>query len=166
MLCISFTGDIFGTFTPENPINPQDSTCVAQSFITNTASITSFCWTATLALYLYITIVKNRLSLGRRMLPWFHVLNWSLGPVINIIALTQKMLGSSANELTGGWCWIYHSGKHKDRNKEIIWLLLDAKLVEFLVYGSILVLYTLIKLKLHKEVQEVQIFTFSGGHIP
>ncbi len=159
-------GDIFGTFRSLDTKNPRDPICVAQSFLTNTASIMSFCWTATLALYLYLTIVKNRPTFGKKLLPWLHVFNWSIGPVINIIAVNQGMLGSSANELTGGWCWIYHSGRPEDRNKEILWLLLDAKLIEFLVYGSILLLYILIKVKLHKEVcSRLTSFSLFHAHI-
>eukprot|EP00794_Sanderia_malayensis_P000439 gene439-1080_t len=127
--------------------------CIAQSFYTNTASITSFCWSTTLAIYLYLVISKNRLSLAKKLLPWQHVINWSIGPAINLVALRQNMLGTSADELTGGWCWIYYSGNPDDFSKEILWHLLDAKLIEVFVYVTILCLYISIKLKLHKELQ-------------
>ena len=133
-----------------NEKDPQNPLCVAQSFVTNSVSISSFLWTQTLAVYLYLAILKNKQALGKKILPYVHVLNWTLGPVINGIALRQNMLGYSAAELTGGWCWIYQ--KPNAKPEQYLWLTLDAKAIEFLVYTSVLVIYIRIKMKIHAEV--------------
>ena len=137
-----------------NEQDPRNPLCVAQSFVTNSVSISSFLWTQTLAFYLYMAILKNKQALGKKILPYAHVVNWTLGPVINGIALSQRMLGFSAAELTGGWCWIYqnHGQDHNAKRKEYLWLTLDAKAIEFLVYTSVLVIYFRIRMKIHAEV--------------
>ncbi len=157
LLCLSISdllvglGNICGTYFKPTP---NDTKCTIQSFVTTSASIISCFWTATLALYLYLTVVKGKQVLAKRLLVFFHLINWSVGPFINALAVHWRMLGNSADKMTAGWCWIKHSGIRKDRTKEIMWMLLDGKLAEFIAYGSILVLYILVKMRLGKEVSK------------
>ena len=147
------------TSIKKNLSDPFNDLCVTQSFITNSVSIMSFLWTLTLALYLYTAIILNKQELGKRLLPYCHVINWTLGPIINGIGLRYKMLGYSADALTGGWCWIYHNGTEPSlRRNEIIWHFLDAKALEIVVYSTIFVVYIRIKFKLHKEVGHSRFF--------
>ena len=165
--------NLVGLFLPmDNENYPQNSRCVMQSFITNAASITSFLWTATLAIYLYLAIVKNKQGLGKKLLPLFHVFNWSLGPIINGIALYENALGYSSDSLSGGWCWIYHNSS-LDTNKtfmiskkEILWIMLDAKGIEIIIYPAIILIYAIIKCKLHREVSAFYFlfFFFFSSH--
>eukprot|EP00112_Aurelia_sp_Birch-Aquarium-sp1_P003841 Seg1433.2 transcript_id=Seg1433.2/GoldUCD/mRNA.D3Y31 product="G-protein coupled receptor 157" protein_id=Seg1433.2/GoldUCD/D3Y31 len=146
--------NFIGTFAVSVSMNqrdPQNTLCVAQSFVTNSVSIASFLWTQTLAVYLYLAILKNKQALAKKFLPYIHVINWTIGPVINVIALKRNMLGFSAHELTGGWCWIYQ--KPGDKPQEVLWLTLDAKAIEFLVYTSVLVIYILIRTRIHAELK-------------
>ena len=147
------------TSIKKNLSDPFNDLCVTQSFITNSVSIMSFLWTLTLALYLYTAIILNKQELGKRLLPYCHVFNWTLGPIINGIGLRYKMLGYSADALTGGWCWIYHNGTEPSlQRNEIIWHFLDAKALEIVVYSTIFVVYIRIKFKLHKEVGHSHFF--------
>ena len=136
----------------------KDNKCIIQSFFTNSVSISSFLWTLTLAIYLYLAIVKNKQSLGKRLLPFFHITNWFLGPVINWVALSQNMLGHAAGPVGGGWCWIHHDKSldttthYRISNKEMMWIILNAKMLEIIVYPTSFVLYALIKHNLHREV--------------
>ena len=138
-----------------------NSICKVQSFFTNSVSVSSFMWTLTLAIYLYLAIVKNNQSLGRNLLPIFHIINWFLGPVINGIALSQKMLGRAAGPVGGGWCWINHnvskdtSTHYVISSREIMWIVIDAKAIELIVYPTAFVLYACIKYKLHAEVRSL-----------
>ena len=96
--------------------------------------------------------------LGKKLLPFFHIVNWLLGPIINGIALYRGMLGYATTPLTGGWCWIYHDalqdncGKYTVSNEEIMWIFIDGKGLEVTVYTTIFVIYGVIKCKLHREV--------------
>lgn len=95
-------------------INEKDSddSCIIQSFIGSTFIMSSFLWTMFLAVYLYIVIVYQKQDLGRKIIfPWFHIVSW-FGPlVINIVAVSMKVLGNSRSLVTGGWCWIKYNSK-------------------------------------------------------
>ena len=160
--------NLLGILVPmhDNVKHPHNLKCVTQSFVTTSASITSFLWTASLAIYLYLAIVKNNQALGRKFLPLFHIVNWSFGPVLNGIAIHYGMLGYAENPITGGWCWIYHNqsmdtnGTFQISDKEKLWILIDGKGIEIIVYTSIFVLYGIIKYKLHKEVSATFYLSF------
>ena len=162
------TSNLVGVLIPmnDNLSNPRNGYCVAQSFVTTSSSITSFMWTVTLAIYLYLAIVKSKQNLGRKLMPLFHIVNWLLGPIINAIALSQRMLGYAAIPITGGWCWIYHDPSKDTSNhyylsdKEKFWIIIDGKGIEITVYATICVIYVIIKCKLHKEVSHETVLFF------
>ena len=164
LVCLSISdflivlGNICGTYFHPTTKLSEDHKCKVQSFVTTSASIVSCFWTTTLALYLYLTVVRGKQVLAQKLLPLFHVINWSVGPIINVIALSEEMLGNSSDEITAGWCWIYHNPDNNHRKKEIIWMLFDGKLCELFAYSSILVLYLLIKMKIRKEVYIAHFF--------
>ena len=143
---------------PGGDQNSNNNKCKLQSFFTNSISTSSFLWTLTLAIYLYLAIVKNKQMLGKKLLPFCHFINWFLGPIINGVALYNGMLGPAAGPVGGGWCWIYHDASRDTSTyyfltgEEITWIILDAKLLEIIVYPTTFVLYASIKYKLHKEV--------------
>jgi len=158
--------NLVGVLFPKNDnlSNPRNYYCVAQSFVTTSSSITSFMWTVTLAIYLYLAIVKSKQNLGRKLMPLFHIVNWLLGPIINAVALSKKRLGYATIPVSGGWCWIYHDPS-KDTNthyvlsdKEKFWIIIDGKGIEITVYTTICVIYGIIKYKLEKEVRQQQRF--------
>ena len=82
------------------------SLCAAQSFITTSSSMWSFFWTSILAIHLYICIVHKKDTLSRRLLPVYHVVAWSVGPIICIIAVVLRYLGPGDNRLSASWCYI------------------------------------------------------------
>ena len=89
---------------------------------------------------------------------WFHLVNWTLGPIINTIAVSYKALGYAADPITGGWCWIYHDTTLDTKTqfiistKEKFWITVDGKGIEIFVYTTIFVIYGLIKCRLGNEV--------------
>ena len=147
-------GNMCGTyFKPQ----PNDYKCYAQSFIVSAALISSFLWSVTLATCLYMTIIKGKASLFQCFLPYLHIFNWSLGLVINIVALKMGSLGNSADQITAGWCWIKHnttSSKTNIPRRELLWMLLDYKIIEIVAYASIFFIFLLIKVQLKKEVMD------------
>ena len=86
--------------------------CTVQSFIGTTAVLWSFLWTMVLAMYLYLELVKENKSLGKRLIwPWSHVICWIAPLGINVVALFLHKLGNSGDRNTAGWCWISVFGK-------------------------------------------------------
>ena len=143
-------GNMCGTFF--KPTSP-DYKCSVQSFIVSSALISSFLWSVTLAICLYMTIVKGKADLFQSFLPCLHIFNWTLGFVINIVAYVEKELGNSADQITAGWCWIKHNeSDSKIPRSELLWMVLDYKGIEIIAYGSILFIFLMIKLELKKEV--------------
>ena len=143
---------------PGGDQNSNNNKCKLQSFFTNSASTASFLWTLTLAVHLYLAIVKGNQILGKKLLPYFHFINWFLGPIINWIALYEGMLGPAAGPVDSGWCWIYHDASRDTSTnyvltgEEITWIIFNAKWLEIIVYPITFVLYASMKYKLHKEV--------------
>jgi len=144
-------GNMCGTFFKPTSV---DYKCYVQSFIVSSALISSFLWSVTLAICLYMTIVKGRADLFQAFLPCLHIFNWTLGFVINIIALCEHWLGNSADQITAGWCWIKHNRSDTEIPQvELLWMVLDYKGIEIVAYGSILFIFLMIKLELKKEVK-------------
>ena len=145
-------GNMCGTFFIPTE---KDYKCAAQSFLVSSALISSFLWSVTLATCLFMTIVKGKAALFKSFLPYLHIFNWSLGLVINIVALLEGWLGNSADKITAGWCWIKHNNSQSSGEipqGELLWMLLDYKAIEIIAYASILFIFLTIKLQLRREV--------------
>ena len=151
-------GNISGTFFQSTTPLLHDYKCIAQSFVISTASISSFLWSVTLALCLYMTIIKNQQALFETFLPYFHLFNWSVGLTINAVAVSENKLGNTADEITAGWCWILHNHssnanmEEKGTDSEKMWMLLDYKVIEIISYAAILMIYLMLKFQLSREV--------------
>ena len=114
------SGFLVISLLPEDYRETGNFACLAQSFITSSASIMSFMWSTSLAIYLYFTVVRNRQVLADRLISVFHLVCWMTGPIINIIAVTQNALGSSSDEVTAGWCWVTYHVESDRRTGEIL----------------------------------------------
>ena len=154
-------GNISGTFFQSTIPLLKDYKCIAQSFVISTASISSFLWSVTLALCLYMTIIKNQQVLFESFLPYFHLFNWSVGLTINAVAVSENRLGNTADEITAGWCWILHNHtsssnqtntEEQRKYTEKIWMLIDYKVIEIISYAAILIIYLMLKFQLKREV--------------
>ena len=138
--------------------NVFEQICEIQSFITSTSSLMSFLWTAILALYLYLTIVRARIGLANRLMPYFHVVSWGIPTVVVLAFLCAGKLGFSP-VAASSWCYI-GSGDPLDpeadgprvRRETVAWQLIAGKLLEMLTYVWIIVLYVQIKRHLRKNV--------------
>ena len=89
----------------------EDTQCILQSFVGTTAVLCSFLWTISLAIFLYVTLVKENKKLAEHLVwPWFHLICWLLPLAINVMALCLKKLGNSRDDTSSGWCWIRIKG--------------------------------------------------------
>ena len=136
--------------------------CQIQSFITSTSSLWSFAWTFILALYLYLVIARDKMSLANKLIPLFHVVAWTTPLLITLPLLVTGKLGYSPYAASN-WCYIrdYLPGdNHKylcgQLNYEVMGLVLvGGKAWEIATYVLIILLYAAIKWHIHKEVRQV-----------
>lgn len=124
--------------------------CQIQSFITTTSSLSSFFWTSSLAIYLYLSLVHSKLLLVRKLLPVFHVVSWVLPLLISIPLLATKCLGYSYYAVST-WCFIdTTSNEDRSAGEKVLLVMLGGKFWEILTYVVVIVLYVLIKRHISK----------------
>ena len=156
LVYISF-GDFFTVFPTlvifwTRQYRYNDFPCKLQSFITTTAVMWSFFWTTSLAIYLYVSLVKKRHDIAERLMLAFHVINWCIPAVVVGIAWYNEALGTTLHHSTVGWCWIKTNDDNTDRDMIIIWMLVCGKLWEIITYLINFVLYFSVKRNIKKEV--------------
>ena len=121
--------------------------CIAQSGLTTFSNTSSFFWTVSIAVYLYITIVQSNAIFADRLTPVFHVISWGVPLVIVISALAAQGLGYDDSFISVGWCWV--DLKHP---QFLLWMLMTAKVWEFIAYIILPVLYFLIRRHIYIQV--------------
>ena len=128
----------------------SDSTnCVAQSFVSTTAVMWSFFWTSSLAIYIYLVIVKEDQEMANKLMPFFHVINWGVPLALVGAAFSEDMLGGESSKDSGGWCWITLYFGH---TKAVMWMLVCGKLWEILSYFIDVILCFIVARKISAEV--------------
>ena len=96
--------------------------CQIQAAAAIFSSLSSYLWTAAIAVYIYLTIVKDKQSLAVKLINVFHVLAWGIPFVIVAVAFGLGILGYedvtlihyfhkkeiyfSTTAVTGGWCFL------------------------------------------------------------
>lgn len=117
--------------------------CQIQSFITTSSSMSSFLWTSSLAIYLYLSLVRNKVSFVQKLFPFFHTVNWLVPIVISFPLLVMGYLGYSYLAVST-WCFI---GSHEQRfpGEDVVLVMVAGKLWEIGTYVVVIVLYVLIK---------------------
>ena len=135
-----------------------DTTCQIQSFVTTTSSLCSFAWTLFLAVYLYLIIVRAKITLANKLIPLFHIVAWGVPLLITLPLLIMGKLGYSPYAVSN-WCFIRDTLPHNDpkylcghlNNEELILALVGGKAWEITTYLLVIVLYAAIKWHIHKE---------------
>jgi hypothetical protein len=153
-------GDFFATYPSlvifwTKEYEEDGFSCKLQSFITSTAIMWSFFWTTSLAIYLYIALVKRRYDTSEKLMVIFHVINWCLPTILLGAALYERQLGSTDSKSTAGWCWIKIGD---NRKSAVIWMLICGKFWEMISYVINGVLYYYITIKIKKEVSFSELF--------
>ena len=133
--------------------------CQIQSFITTTSSLSSFAWTSTLAVYLYLIIVKSKMNLAYRLMPLYHVIAW-LGPLlITLPLLAIGNLGYSPYAASN-WCYIgeslpYTNPKYQCGHlnlRMVLLIFIAGKAWEIITYIVVILFYARIKWHIYREV--------------
>ncbi|XP_014897319.1 G-protein coupled receptor 157 isoform X1 [Poecilia latipinna] len=123
-----------------------DSTeCVAQGAISTFSNTSSFFWTVSIAVYLYVFIVRSSQRVADSLVVFFHLVSWGVPLVITVTAVCLNKIGYDASEVSVGWCWVRIEAPDR-----VLWMLLTGKIWEFLAYLTLPVLYILIKRHIHR----------------
>ncbi|XP_016340221.1 probable G-protein coupled receptor 157 [Sinocyclocheilus anshuiensis] len=119
--------------------------CIAQGAISTFANTSSFFWTVAIAIYLYVFIVKSSQRQANNLVLYFHLISWGVPFAITVAALSLHKIGYDASEVSVGWCWV-----NIQAEDHVLWMLLTAKIWEFIAYVTLPVLYMLVKIHIHR----------------
>ena len=141
--------------------------CTFQSFITTTFPISSFLWTANLAIYLFVSITLQKVKLARRLMLFFHITAWGIPLLLCIPGAATRTLGdpniSSLLPEQGSvaWCWVSFDNRYenitvseaRDRLTNLHVLeLVFGKFWEISVFFLAIVICIVVKISLRKRV--------------
>lgn len=141
--------------------------CQIQAYISSWASLSSFWWTAILALYLYKTVTKGHMNALNKWFPLFHVLAWGSPMIVMLPLLCTGSLGYSLFS-AGGWCFISNQRNTMDHPFHpsyqdyhsslvtVIKILAGGKFVEISTYVWVITLYGM----MHLNLRKVRVHTF------
>lgn len=121
--------------------------CKMQSALSTFANVSSFFWTMSIAVYLYVVIVWGDKDTADGLLCTFHMVNWGIPLSVVIAALASGGLGYDQSLISVGWCWV-----DLDNNLHLMWILLSGKIWEFLAYVVMPTLFFLMKKRIRDEV--------------
>ena len=128
--------------------------CQIQSFVTSSSSLSSFFWTVTLAIYLYVSLVQNKPLVIQKWFPLFHVINWGFPVLLILSLLVSNILGYSYIAVST-WCFIGNKW-NTDQWQSSIFVLIGGKLWEILAYLLVIIFYVLIKRHINIQVCSLQ----------
>ena len=148
-----------------------NAACTTQAFITTAGSLASFFWTTSMAIYLYIAIVRSDSRLADRLVFVFHLVSWGVPLFLALLALEMNQLGYASTQDSAGWCWITDHGL-SHRTEQLVWMTVTGKGWEVLSYVLVVCLYVAIKchlqVKMGKDTVDIIVsmildfaFTFS-----
>jgi len=101
-----------------------------------------------MAIFLYITVARQKPRLAQKMFWAFHVIGWGIPLVIVGIALEENVLGNDRDIYSRLQLWLVldqGSGSWKNSQKHVFWMLMTGKAWEVLLFVLVLVFYGLLK---------------------
>ncbi|CAO2590084.1 G-protein coupled receptor 157 [Lemmus lemmus] len=123
--------------------------CVLQGALSTFANTSSFFWTVAIALYLYLSIVRDARGPNTDHLLWaFHLISWGVPLAITVAAVSLKKIGYDASDVSVGWCWV-----NLEAEDRVMWMLLTGKLWEMLAYVLLPLLYLLVRKHINRAHQ-------------
>jgi G protein-coupled receptor 157 len=154
--------------------------CKIQAAFAVFCSMSSYFWTAAIAFYLYLTIVREKQSLAKKLVKVFHIVAWGVPFIIVVLAGALNVLGyedvnlsdnKSSSTVTGGWCFIRKSpGPKSERNQSHFttrsdkapvwydkqwfefWVMIAGGAWQIAAFIFCVVIYILIKIHIYREV--------------
>ncbi len=158
-----------------NDIPP--SLCTFQSFITTAFPISSFLWTANLAVYLFVSITLRKAKMAKKLMLLFHITAWGIPLLLCIPGAAAMVLGgqkqvAASTQGTVAWCWVSFNNSFDNRSSvddarfrltELHMMeLVFGKLWEICVFIIAIVLCVSVKISLQKKVGSLLCFATMG----
>lgn len=145
-----------------SPINISSyyGLCEAQSFFTTLMPVTSFFWTANLAIYLFFTIYWLRVRYAKTMMTIFHITAWGIPLVTCVAAVSTGMFGPSGSRSSGGWCWIRYNSSNGSTDSYAAFLVTEfmaGKVWEISVCILALVICVAVKVIIWRRVKNPKV---------
>ena len=160
---IIFLVDHYG-YNDDYYYHTSPALCTVQSFITTVFPISSFIWTANLAVYLFVAITLKKIQLAKKLVLLFHITAWGIPLLLCIPGAAAGVLGQTGpTQGTVAWCWVsfndtYSNTTDINEAKERIvnlhlWELLYGKFWEITISIFAFVLCVIVKVSLYKMVR-------------
>ncbi|XP_019637767.1 PREDICTED: probable G-protein coupled receptor 157 [Branchiostoma belcheri] len=137
--------------------------CIAQSIVSTFMGTSSFFWTVSIAIYLYITIVKTDTQLAGSLTKYFHVVSWGVPLAVVACAAGLQKLGYDRSEVSVGWCWVKLTTP--DIADNLLWMLLTGKLWEILAYFILPALYIAMKRHIYAQGRAQDCYRFQRSAV-
>ncbi|XP_066297020.1 G-protein coupled receptor 157-like [Branchiostoma lanceolatum] len=140
----------------------MDSTvdCIVQSIVSTFMGTSSFFWTVSIAIYLYVTIVKTDTQLAGSLTKYFHIVSWGVPLVVVVCAAGLQKLGYDRSEVSVGWCWVKLTTPDN-----LLWMLLTGKLWEILAYFILPALYIAMKRHIYAQGRTQDCYRFQRSAV-
>jgi len=90
------------------PADQSDALCISQGMIMQFFQIASFAWTASIAISLYMVLVKKITDFGY-MTKYFHIVTWFMAALDVFFGYMFNVFGDANPDVPGArpsWCWI------------------------------------------------------------
>eukprot|EP00117_Sycon_ciliatum_P044153 scpid54762/ scgid6179/ Probable G-protein coupled receptor 157 len=130
--------------------------CSVQAIFTTVSTLSFMFWTTTLAVYLYMSIVLDKVQLAKKLMPLFHFIGWVLPLIIGMTAYSLGGLGDSLTLATDGWCWVSVEPRYpaswRCKHAMLFWMLFTMKGWELASYVIVPALYILIKVHIRRNM--------------
>jgi len=153
---LSAVGYLYGT---ARKFNENSWDCVAQSAVTTFANVSSFFWTCSIAVYIYLLIVQQQRQITRSCMISLHVVNWGVPAIIVAAGVLLGGLGWDRSFISVGWCWV-----NLDNSYFLLWTLLGGKIWEFSAYILLPALYIIVKKHMYTQTHRFSDLTLSDRH--
>ena len=129
--------------------------CETMSFIVTTATMSSYMWTMILALYFYLVIARSKMEFASKLMSIYHVVAWGIPVAIAFPLLCTGTL-PYAPFVGGVWCYLditdnFHTLPPFSQKDVLVAVV--VKLPEIAAYLLILILYSITRLHIYKQVR-------------
>ncbi len=131
--------------------------CTAQSFFTTLMPMASFLWTANLAIYLFFSIMWQRIKFTRVLMIVFHVTAWGIPLVTCVAIVSTGYFGPSESRTSGGWCWITFDSHHDSKIKYYVIEFMAGKMWEIGVCVLALVICIAVKIVVWRRFKKTKV---------
>ncbi|XP_064607989.1 G-protein coupled receptor 157-like [Liolophura sinensis] len=139
-------GIVWFIFSDSVLIHRSMGYCKFHAALTVFSSISSFMWTLTMGLCLYLCIVKNKPKAVESHMVYFHLACWVFPAIIASVALGFDVLGYDQSLDQATWCWIDPRVPHA-----LFWQFFTGKAWEIISCVLTTALYARLKIFLLKQ---------------